>query len=101
MGKTIDQIKWESTQKDLLLQRQQAQIENLCQRKEKRKAIDCNETFANIETIHRDRQEAAALPARRTATRVSTTSMGTRYVSTNGPQSASMHVFSVDPNAVD
>ena len=101
VGKAIDRIEWESTQKDLLLKAQQTQIDDLHQRKQKRQAIDCNETPANIETIHMARQRAAALPARRRATRVSATSMGTRDVSANDPQSAYMHVFSVDPNVVD
>jgi len=95
-GKAIERIEWESAQKDLLLQRQQAQIENLSQRKEKRKAIDCNETFVNIETIQQAKQAAAALPTARRATRVSRAPVNTGNVGASDPQSAYMHVFSIN-----
>ena len=96
MGKAIDRLEWESAQKDLLLVAQRSQIENLRQKGKKRQAIDCNETFANIETIQQAKEAAAALPRRRRATRVPAVPVNTADASASGPQSAYMHVFSIN-----
>jgi hypothetical protein len=101
VSKTIDQLEWESIQKDLQLKAQQAQIDDLNKRKKKRQTIDCNETFANIETIHMAKQAIAALPPTRTTTRRLTTPENTRNTIVNDPQSAYMNVFSIHPMVVD
>jgi hypothetical protein len=101
VSKTIDHIEWKSTEKDLVIAAQRAQIEDLQQRRKKRQTIDCNETFANIETIRLAKQAVAALPARRTTTRRPTEAVEARNVTINDPQSAYMHVFSIHPIVVD
>jgi NAD/NADP transhydrogenase alpha subunit len=104
VGKTIDNFEWEIAQKDLLLKAQKAQIEGLNKRKKKRQIIDCNEMFANIETIKQAREAMEAMeaiPRTRRATQRPATSENTRNTVINDPQSAYMHVFSIHPIVAD
>jgi len=96
VGKTIDRIEWDSTQKDLRLAAQASQIEQLRAAKQKKKAIDCNETFASIETIRQAKQAMAALPTTSARTRVPNRTTNTRDASVTNPQDAYMHVFSIN-----
>ena len=96
VGKTIDRYEWESAQKDLLLASQRSEIEDLHQKRQKKQIIDCNEAFANIETIKQAKQALAALPTTRRATRVRTSPTNTVGAGASDPQSAYMHVFSIN-----
>jgi hypothetical protein len=97
VGKTIDRIEWQSTQKDLRLASQKAQLDELSARRQKRQAIDCNEVFASIETIQQAKQAVAAMAATRAMPRVPTSVNNPA----NGrpaapPQDAFMTVFSIN-----
>ena len=62
-AKTLDNIEWNSTQKDLQLAKRDRTIETLTAKRQKTKPINANETFANIETIWAAREVARAQEA--------------------------------------
>ena len=66
-GKALDQIEWDSLQKDVKIATQDTQIEQLLSKKKKKKAIDYNETFANIEKIKATKDALAAKEAAKQA----------------------------------
>jgi len=75
---------------------QEAQIEQVNAKKEKKKAIDCNKTFASIETIKAAKEAFAALPTTTATIKAPRMKKKPRNETANDPMAPYLHQFGID-----
>jgi hypothetical protein len=89
-------LQWDILQQSQKMAMQQAKLDNLASTRQKRVAINCNEVFANIETIKQARDAAELLRATTTTTNRPTIATEARTRRGDDALAPFMHQFHVN-----